>query len=136
MNELFNNVKIVPVLAPIVVSDDGPTTSLTVDRLNFNSVLFVLQTGVLADAGATWTIVVGESDTDGSFVGAADADLLGTEAGVAWSQANDGICRKIGYVGNKRYLNIVITGSGNGGSAPLSACAILSNPRKLPYSSQ
>ena len=65
-----------------------------------------------------------------------DAYLLGTEAGAALTQADDGEFRKIGYIGPKRYVRLTLTPSGNAGNIPIAAIAILSGHRVLPQSAQ
>jgi len=61
-----------------------------------------------------------------------DAHLVGTEAAAAFNFADDGEVRKLGYVGNKRYTRLTVTPSGNSGSAPIAAMAILGNPADAP----
>ena len=46
---------------------------------------------------------------------------------------DDGECRKIGYVGSKRYVRVTVTPSGNdSGNIFLAGVAILGNPEMFP----
>jgi len=134
MRDMANNVTPKPVLAPAVGTDDTPLVGAIIDRLGYDSLTYLIQTGTLADAGATWTALLEESDAanmDGAEA-VADADLIGTEALASLTQANDGVCRKLGYVGNKRYTRLTLTPSGNAGNAPISAMALLGMPYSRP----
>ena len=134
MRDMSNNITPKPVLAPAVGTDDTARVGAIIDRLGYDSLTYLIQTGTLADAGATWTTLLEESDDSGMSGAAAvaDADLIGTEALASFDQAGDGKCFKLGYVGNKRYTRLTITPSGNAGSAPTSAMALLGMPYSHP----
>lgn len=136
MRDMANNVTPRPVLAPAVGTDDTPLVGAIIDRLGYDSLTYLIQSGTLADAGATWTPLLEESDdpamSDAAAV--ADADLIGTEALASLTQANDGVCRKLGYAGDKRYTRLTITPAGNAGNAPISAMALLGHPSNAPTS--
>lgn len=130
-----NNLHPVIAIAPIVATDGTALVSGAIDTLGYESVTFVIATGTLADADATWTPVVkdGDTATQGAHTAVADAYLIGTEAAAGFTFADDGECRKIGYTGNKRYVSIEIDDvTANSGSAPMCVVAILGNPRTAP----
>ena len=134
MRDMANNLTPKPVLAPAVGTDDTPLVGAIIDRLGYDSLTYIFQTGTLADAGATWTVLIEESDAanmDGAAA-VADADLIGTEALASFNQGADGKCLKLGYVGNRRYTRLTLTPSGNAGNAPISAVAILGMPHSRP----
>jgi hypothetical protein len=136
MRDSFHSLKAVVALAPVVVSDDTPAVGAIIDRAGFESLLYVIQTGTLADTAATFTTLLEESD-DSGMSGAnavADADLLGTEAAASFDQADDSSVFALGYRGSKRFTRLTITPSGNASSAPLSALAILSHAHDKPVS--
>ena len=59
--------------------------------------------------------------------------LVGTLAAMAMTQADDTECRKIGYVGAKRYVRLTLTPTGNAaGAIPIAAIALLGNPASSP----
>lgn len=134
MRDMANNITPKPVLAPAVGTDDTPLVGAIIDRLGYDSLTYLIQTGTLADAGATWTALLEESDDSGmsGATAVADTDLIGTEALASLTQANDGVCRKLGYVGSKRYTRLTLTPSGNAGNAPISAMALLGMPYSRP----
>jgi hypothetical protein len=134
MRDMSNNVTPKPVLAPAVGTDDTALVGAIIDRLGYDSLTYLIQTGVLADAAATWTVLLEESDDSGMAGAGAvpDGDLIGTEALAGFNQAADGKCLKLGYVGNKRYTRLTVTPAGNAGSAPISAMALLGNPYQRP----
>ena len=134
----FNNTKIVPALTPRQVSDDTPQVGSIVDLAGFHSALIAIAAGTLADAAAAFTVLLEHGD-DAALADAAavpDADLLGTEAGASFTEADDNETRKLGYIGVKRYIRLTVTPSGNAAAADMSAVAVLSDPRVGPKSDQ
>jgi hypothetical protein len=113
-------------LAPIVVSDNTAQVGSTIDLKDYLGADFVVQTGILADVDATFSVKLFEGNasnmSDEAEVTSGDL-LLGTKTDFTF--ADDGAIQHFGYRGNKRYCRIKITPSNNAGSAPLSACAIL-----------
>ena len=133
--DTFNNIHPVIAIAPITITDGTALVSGAIDTAGYESVTFVISTGILADADATWLPVVkdGDTSTQGAHTAVADTFLLGTEAAAGWAFGDDGECRKIGYVGGKRYVSIEIDDvTANTGSAPFSVVCILSKPRHAP----
>lgn len=69
--------------------------------LRCRSALLAFNTGVLTDADATFTVLLEESnaaDTSGANA-VDDTDMIGSEALASFTFADDGECRKLGYVG-------------------------------------
>lgn len=134
MQDLHNNIQVKRAISPTRVADNTAQVSQIIDRAGYDSVEFVIAIGTLADADADFTVLLEDGDnsslTDNAAV--ADSKLLGTEAEATFDQSNDDEVRKIGYRGNKRYLRLTITPSGNAGNADLSAVAILGNPTNAP----
>lgn len=133
MRDLANNIAIRPVVAPVVVSDNTAAVGTVIDRLGFDSLVYGIVTGTLADADATFAVLLEESDEAGSgFTAVADADMIGTEAAAGFNYSDDGETRKLGYIGFKRYTRLTITPTGNSGSAPVAAVAILGHAHSRP----
>lgn len=134
MRDMKNNIAFRSVITPRVVSDNTASVGAVIDRLGFESVTYTIQTGTLADADATFAVLLEESDasdmTGGNAV--ADADMLGTEAAAGFQFDDDGETRLLGYVGHKRYTRLTITPTGNSGSAPIAAGVILGHPASAP----
>lgn len=133
--ELHNNVKASRAISPAAaVTDNTPLVSEILDTANFNNNELVILTGDLADAAATFTVLIEEGDqsnlSDNAAV--ADEDLLGTEAEASFDQSHDNVTRKIGYIGTKRYIRATITPAGNASNAFISAVWLQSGARKAP----
>lgn len=133
MRDLASNIAIRAVIAPAVVSDNTAAVGTVIDRRGFDSLTYVIATGTLADADATFTALLEESDASGAgFTAVADADMIGTEALASFTFADDGAVRKLGYIGHKRYTRLTITPAANSGSAPFSAVAVLGHAGARP----
>lgn len=138
MRDLFNHIDIRRAISPTRVGDDTAEVSEIIDLANANSCVFAIATGTLADADATFAVLIEDGDnsalTDNAAV--ADAFLIGNESGAAFTFTNDDETRKIAYIGPKRYVRITITPTNNSGNADLSVVAIVGHLRKGPDSSQ
>lgn len=135
MRDLFNNVTPKRCISPAAaVTDNTPFVGQIVDRSGYGSLTYLINLGALADADATFTVLLEEGDqanlSDAAAV--ADADLIGTEALAAFTFADDNGLRKLGYKGAKRYTRLTITPANNTGNAFVSAVALLGHPRNAP----
>ncbi len=137
MQDLHNDILCSRAISPVNETGNAALVSQVIDTANFDSLEFVIATGSLADAGATFTVLVEDGPTTGVADGeVADAYLIGTEAGASFTQAEDNQVFKIGYKGIKRYVRLTITPAANATDAYISAVAIQSHARKLPQSDQ
>lgn len=130
MRDQSQKLKIRPLINPAAaITDNTPQVSNIIDTLGFDSVTLCVHVGAFTDADATTTVLVEEGDvatlTDAAAV--ADADLIGTEAGMAPTFANDNTVCKIGYIGDKRYIRVTITPAANASDLFVSGVAILGN---------
>ena len=132
MKDLFNSITLKRVISPVSVSDNTAQTGQAVDRKGFESVTYAIATGSLADADATFTVLLQESDDNSTYTDVADADLLGTEALAGFQYDDDGEVRKIGYIGAKRYTKLTITPANNASAAVISAVCILGHAANQP----
>lgn len=140
MRDFANNVQVKRVLSPVSVSDDTAQVGEIIDRLGYDSLTYVIATGSIADANATFAVLLEHGDaanlSDAAAV--ADADMISQTSGTAPETAaafqfdDDNEVRKIGYIGNKRYTRLTITPTGNGSAALLSAVAVLAHPHSAP----
>lgn len=131
MRDMMNNLHTVPAIAPVVVTDNTAQVSAIIDLQGYDACTFVITTGTLADADATFAVTMDHGNASNLSDAAAvtSADLVGTYALAGFTFADDGETRKIGYVGARRYVRLTITPSANAGNAPLAAIAILGLPR-------
>jgi hypothetical protein len=136
MKDLHNKVHCVPLITPVAArTDNTAIVSAIIDRRGFESVELVLVTGANTDVNATFAVLVEDSDDSGMSgnTAVADAELLGTEAGASFTFADDGECRKIGYVGAKRYVRMTVTPTGNdSGNIFIAGVAILGDAANSP----
>lgn len=130
--DLHNHIHTVPLITPVAArTDNTAIVSSIIDTRGYGSVELVLITGANTDANATFTVLVEDGDaanlSDNAAV--ADAELLGTEALAAFDFADDGETRKIGYTGNRRYVRLTVTPSGNdSGNIFIAGVAVLGHP--------
>jgi hypothetical protein len=136
MKDLFNNVTIARVIAPVSVSDNTAQVGQIIDRQGYSSLTFAIAAGSLADADVTFTTLVehGDAANLSDAAAAPDSDLLGTEALASFTFADDNATRKIGYRGAKRYVRLTITPANNASAALFGAVAILGHAQLAPTS--
>lgn len=134
MKDLTNLIDLKRVISPVSVADTTAQVGQIIDRRGFDSLTYVIATGSIADADATFTILLEEGDASNMSDAAAvaDADLIGTEALAGFQFDDDNECRKLGYKGAKRYTRLTITPVANASAALLSAVAVLSSPQLAP----
>lgn len=130
MRDLMNNVNIKRVLSPVSVADTTAQVGQIIDRQGYDSLTYVIATGSIADADATFTVLLEEGDVSNlsDAAAVADADLIGTEVLTAFQFDDDNECRKLGYKGAKRYTRLTITPVANASAALLAAVAVLGHP--------
>jgi hypothetical protein len=135
--DLHNNIHVKRGISPAAaVADNTPFVSQIIDMAGYESAEFVILTGALADADATFTVLVedGAAANLSDAAAVADSQLLGTEAQAGFTFADDDKAFKIGYVGGKRYARVTVTPANNTGNAFVAGVWILGNPRSAPTS--
>lgn len=137
MRDLANHLHFVRAIPPAAaITNNTPLVSSIVDTSGYESCVFVLNIGDLADADATFAVAVEHGDqanlSDAAAVPA--AGLTGTLAQAGFTFGDDNKLRKIGYVGSKRYVRLTVTPSNNTGNAFISATAVLGDGRHKPTS--
>lgn len=136
MKDLHNKLHFVPLITPVAArTDNTAIVSAIIDRKGFESLELVIVTGANTDANATFAVLVEDGDNSALSDNAAVADtqLLGTEAVAGFTFADDGECRKIGYAGDKRYVRVTVTPTGNdSGNIFLAGVAVLGNAGSSP----
>jgi hypothetical protein len=137
MRDLHNNIHPVQLFAPIAAQTNSSAArvSAIIDTSGYDSLELVLINGTNTDADATFAVLVEDGNdsalADNATVAA--AELLGTVALAAFTFADDNKCRKIGYIGSKRYVRVTVTPTGNNaGDWFMSGVAILSDPHIAP----
>lgn len=134
MKDLMNCIDVKRVISPVSVADNTAQVGQIIDRKGFDGVTYLIATGSLADADATFAVTIDEGDaanlSDASAVAA--ADLIGTTALASFAFSDDDKCKKLGYKGTKRYTRLTITPSANASAALISAVAVLSAAAAAP----
>lgn len=134
MRDLMNQIHPKRAIAPVSVADNTAQVSQIIDKAGYDSLTFVILTGSIADADATFAVTLEHGDDSGLSDTAvpAAADLIGTTTLAGFQFDDDNEPRKIGYKGLKRYVRLTITPSANASAALLSCVAILGHPKAGP----
>ena len=115
IKDLHNNTRALVVLAPRALATvAGSKTGKVIDRQGYGGVEFIFAYGATGASSAAIPVIVKEGDVTGTLTSVANADLLGTEllAGIGLVARTSGtgknVVKRIGYVGNKRYVSAYI----------------------------
>lgn len=130
MRDLMNQLHLQPAFVPKAAVTDGTAqVSLTCDLRGYDSAMLALVTGTLTDADAVWSVLIEESDDDSTYTTA--TALVGTAALAGFQFDSDSKCRKIGYVGTKRYIRATIDDTtANTGNLFVAGVWVLGNPSR------
>jgi hypothetical protein len=99
------------------LSGATPAAGDWIDMQGWEALTFTVSTGTVTDAGTAsgFSFEVQESDTTAAAAATAvaDADLVGLESAltVTADTDDDKLIGSIGYIGSKRYVRIVATGT-------------------------
>lgn len=111
IKDLHNNSRVLTVLAPRALATvAGSKTAKIIDRQGFGGVEFIFAYGATSASTAAIPVLIKEGDVTGTLTSVADTDLLGTEAlaGIGLVARTSGVSKnvtkRVGYVGNKRYV--------------------------------
>ncbi len=118
------------------LSGTGAGTSAVIDTYGFNTITAIVSTATVTDAGGAAGIIweLQESDVTGSgYTAVADADLIGVESdlSITVDTQDNVVIGRLGYVGNKRFLKLIPTGS-TGTDAAVLAHFVLGMPNNAP----
>ena len=138
MKDLYNNLEIESVLDPIAVT--ATATYTDIDLKGYNSALLVINCGLDEGTGLSdshkfvFTLYDSADGTTYALVETADVLDLTVTSGVVLTiddTDEDNNIYKIGYVGGKRYLQLVCTVTGTV-TMPLSIECIKGHPELAP----
>ena len=140
MRDTVHNTKFVVSIPPVIPTDNTPQVGSWIDRTGFDSFTFAILTGTLADADATFAVLVEEANAADKLDAAAvaDGDMLSNLAGIAPETAagfifsDDNATKKVGYIGTKKFVRITITPASNASAAPMAAVAVLGHAAQTP----
>ena len=136
MRDPYNNVEIRRAISPVSVSDNTPLVSQIIDGTGNEYLSFDIAIGSVADADATFTVLVEDGEDSGLSDNAAIADefLIGTEALAGFQFDDDNEVRTITIKLKKQYNRLTITPVGNASAALISATARLTGKDEVPVS--
>lgn len=142
MRDSISNWQVKRAISPVSVADTTAQVSQIIDRQGYDSLAFLILTGSIADADATFTVLVEDGDNSAlsDAAAVADANLISQdttsastpEALAGFQFDDDNEVRKIGYRGDKRYVRLTITPVANASAAVLAAVAVLSRGELKP----
>ena len=140
-NDLHANIKQVQAIIPAAIGANATKTGAVIDRQGYGGVQFLVSYGSVTTTGTIVTVVCKEGDVTGTLTSVADADLLGTEALASLLSATPRtagttkeVAKRVGYIGNKRYVQINVVQTGVTSVGSFDAIAVLHNPRVAPVS--
>ena len=135
MNDLHNSLRTKTAIAAQAMTTVAGLAGKIIDRQGYGGVEFVFSYGSITATDAVFTVGLKEGDVTGTLTSVADADLLGTEllAGVAattprTSGVSKNVSKRVGYKGNKRYVQANIVSATVTGVVKVAAIALLHSP--------
>lgn len=141
MNDLHNNIRVVTAIVPAAIGANATKTGVVIDRQGYGGVEFVIGYGAVTTTGTVVTVVAFEGDVTGTLTSVADTSLLGTEALASLPAATPRtagttkeVFKRLGYVGNKRYVRLNAVQTGVTSVGVVGAAAVLHNPFNAPTS--
>lgn len=139
--DMQNNVVFKTTIEPLAIGANATKTGKVVDRKGYAGVQFVCSYGAVTTTGTIATLIIKEGDVTGTMTSVADANLLGTEALASLlattprtSGVSQNVVKKIGYSGNKRYVQALLVKTGVTSVGCAGVAAMLFNPEQAPTS--
>lgn len=141
IRDLLHHVKPIRGVSP--VSGNAGTSaevSQIIDMQGYSGCLWVILLGAIADADATFAVLLEEGADSGlsDAAAVADADMITQTAGTAPEAAasfqydSDNGVRYLDYIGSKRYIRLTVTPTANTGAWLWGAGAIKYGARHAP----
>ena len=144
MKDLYNHIKPVQAIAPILVLDATVPAAVEVDLAGFNSAVIEISNAAkpIGDTG-TITLAVTHADDNGSGVAGSYADVAAADiqgatpaSGVVFTlatAAQAAAVTKIGYVGGKRFIKLTFAeASSNSTGTIIGVNVIKGHPLDIP----
>lgn len=138
MKDLHNKIEIESILHPIGIT--ATATYTDIDLAGANSAELVIDIGLDAalTPSASWTFVLKDSPDGTTYTAVEDADMLGVTgiaAGLIMTiddTAEDNTLYNFGYVGGKRYLELIVTEAGTALTGAMCIMVIKGNLQDSP----
>jgi len=130
LRDLHNNLEANVGLSPQDITSDTTTVGVIIDTQGFHSLEFMITSGTLTDGTYTPLIEDGEDSGLSDAAAVSDANLLGTEAGAAFTASEDDTAKKVGYRGSKRFVRLSIVSASTSSGGLMGAVAIQGHAAK------
>ena len=128
--DLHNNIFAERALNMAAITTDTTTVGNVIDMQGYDSVEFILETGVVTDGD--YSLILTEATTSGgSYTAVADTDLIGTEPAFA-ADTDDQKLGRVGYVGSNQFLKATILSANTSTGATVAVLAIKGNKQDAP----
>jgi len=137
-NDLHNQFGLKTAVVNAAIGANATKTGLVIDRQGYGGVEFITTYGAVTTTGTICTLVIKEGDATGSLTSVADTELLGTEAlaslaaGARVAGTGKEVSKKIGYIGNKRYVQASVVQTGTTSVGTVGVVAVMVNPSIIP----
>ena len=137
-NDMHNNMDQLRIVGPVAIGANATVAGQVIDRQGFGGVEFISSYGAIVTTGTVVTLVVKEGDVTGTMTSVADTDLLGTEAlasrlgGAVTAGIGANVSKRIGYIGNKRYVSVDAVKTGTTSVGCMAVSAVLFSPAVAP----
>ena len=138
VKDLHNNVRTKTVISPLAIGGNATKSGIVVDRQAYGGVEFIMSYGAVTTTGSVVTVVALEGDVTGTMTSVADTYLLGTEAlaslaaGARVAGTGKEVTKRLGYVGNKRYVTVNAVQTGVTSVGVVGVAAVLHSPYNAP----
>jgi hypothetical protein len=137
--DLHSEVSVRVAIAPQSQSGNIALTGNLIDRKGgsggaYEALEFLIASGAIGTGAATFTTTMthGDLSSGADQVAVASTDLLGTLAGATFTGASPNSTFKVGYIGARRYVTLIVTIASNASPALIAALAVLAAPVTLP----
>lgn len=125
-NDLHSQIKVTRVISPISQAGNTAMVGAIIDRQGYGSLEFAATLGTVTTGGTAYTFLMEDGDvanlSDNATVVA--PNLMGTLAAASFIDSEINTTKKVGYIGNKRYVRVTMTPAGNTGASTMSVIAI------------
>lgn len=139
MKDLQNRISMKTSIEPLAIGGNATKTGKVVDRKGYGGVEFICSYGAVTTTGTVATLVIKEGDVTGTMTSVADTNLLGTEALASLlattprtSGVAQNVVKRIGYAGNKRYVQALLVKTGVTSVGCAGVAVMLFNPEQAP----
>lgn len=141
MRDFLSHQTVKRLLSPVSgAGDNTAQVSQIIDVQGYEGVNILIALGAIADADATFTVLLEDGDAANLSDAAAVADAYmisqgstAAETAAGFQFDDDNEVRAIGYIGQKRYIRLTITPANNTGAWLVAAIAQLTGRRSLPF---